>query len=215
MYVEERGTTLIGLAVAVTLLGLYVYPVPRLLELFIYLALAGILFNAAVIRGSPLEDMTWPILLSGGVTLGASLVAPIQLAQLVGLITLLVFVALYSGPFSDGLGDWPTESALLLAGAAILGVVVDNTWVVWIVLSPVIEAYLLAPVTMDKPETIGLALLYSALYVLSLQLPPALAIYTLAAIYMKTRSIRLRNIKYAPLDSLVRILVGVLPWIPG
>ena len=181
------------------------HPLAQTLILFV---IAGTILNLSFLSESLWNNLVWIIALAAAIYKGLSLLVSQTAALATGYAILLTAASVYAGRFR-GYEDWDYMIPLFMALVGVAGSVLAPGMILWIIASPVIELMLVSGVSSHRQESIGIALVYGIVYVLAFTLPPIALIYTMASLFLRTHSGRLRSYKTLPLDTALRLAVGV------
>ena len=183
------------------------------------LFLTGLAFSAAALVDGVFSDMTWAVTAGGSAYWGLSIIAPHQLGLAVALtVTLIPFIIPLSNQVEEwGIDGWGSYYPVVLTVVAIGGVYLGLNLTPWIIMSPFLElAMYKAPIYRGETTYSLWGVYYAVIYALSLSLNPILVLYIASLSIARLSKPGLGELKAVPLDSLVRLLLGVATgWIIG
>ncbi|MEB3756936.1 MAG: hypothetical protein GSR79_08810 [Desulfurococcales archaeon] len=187
----------------------YIIPVNTLLLLLIVIVLTGISFSYTAIEGKFFSDFTWVILLSSATFLGLGTLLPIPIAMLVSLTILLLVSAIPANRDTmEKYSEWPSYAPLAMIFIGIIGAVIDPKYATWIILAPIIDVFLIGSLETPERERIAVSLYYVTAYSLAISLKPILISYALTMTFIRLVKPKLIELKYIPLDSGLRLVLG-------
>lgn len=216
-----QKTRAVGAVIGFTLAAVSYFVAEPLASAAILLAAFTVYINIALASGVVLRDPSWAVLLSGAIYALLSILLGREVSLWASLVVLLAVEAALTHSLYSTSNEAAVAVTVALLAIGVTGAVLGAPLTSWILVSPFIEQLFSQPAKPSNqkltPSWLGeiFPLYLVSLYILSLHIPPPLALYSLGLTLARSKYGFLVEPEKGVLDSAARLAIALVskPWI--